>query len=73
MFSKHLLKTNLKLAKTYSRFIKTLSLKFTSNGEPLEVLEMVEEELPEPKDSQVLIKVLMAPINPSDINIIQGV
>ena len=55
------------------RFIKTLSLKFPAHGEPLDVLEMVEEELPEPDDDQCLIKVLLAPINPADINIIQGI
>lgn len=49
-----------------------MSLKFRANGEPLDVLEMVEEELPEPDDYSCLIKVLLAPINPSDINIIQG-
>ncbi|KAM7344161.1 enoyl-[acyl-carrier-protein] reductase, mitochondrial [Cochliomyia hominivorax] len=72
MSSKRLLKSNLNIFYKPCRLIKSLSLKFTSNGEPINVLKMVEDELPKPKDTQVLIRVLMAPINPSDINIIQG-
>ncbi|XP_037824996.1 enoyl-[acyl-carrier-protein] reductase, mitochondrial-like [Lucilia sericata] len=72
MFLKNLLKSRSSSYNFQKRFIKTLSLKFSGNGEPTQVLEMVEEELPEPENNQVLVRVLMAPINPSDINIIQG-
>lgn len=71
-FQKYFLKTTNIFPFMQYRDLKTLSLKFFSNGEPPKVLKMVEEEVSKPKDFQVLIKVLMAPINPSDINIIQG-
>ncbi|EDV56112.2 enoyl-[acyl-carrier-protein] reductase, mitochondrial [Drosophila erecta] len=48
------------------------SLKYTQHGEPQEVLQLVEDQLPDPKDNQVLVKILAAPINPADINTIQG-
>jgi len=48
------------------------SLKYTQHGEPQEVLQLVEDKLPDPKDNQVLVKILAAPINPADINTIQG-
>lgn len=48
------------------------SLKFSQYGEPNEVLQMLEEKVESPKDKQVLVKILAAPINPADINTIQG-
>lgn len=48
------------------------SLKFSEYGEPHEVLQLVEESLDNPKNKQVLVKILAAPINPADINTIQG-
>uniref|UniRef100_A0A1A9WWH0 Enoyl-[acyl-carrier-protein] reductase, mitochondrial n=1 Tax=Glossina brevipalpis TaxID=37001 RepID=A0A1A9WWH0_9MUSC len=47
-------------------------LKFSNYGEPAEVLELVDELLPPPENNQVLVKILAAPINPADINTIQG-
>lgn len=48
------------------------SIKYTQHGEPADVLQLVEEKLEKPKSNQVLVKVLAAPINPADINTIQG-
>ncbi|KAH8420998.1 hypothetical protein KR222_001596 [Zaprionus bogoriensis] len=48
------------------------SLKYTQHGEPQDVLQLVEDKLANPKDQQVLVKILAAPINPADINTIQG-
>lgn len=48
------------------------SLKFSEYGEPTDVLKLVEEKLDSPKDKQVLVRILAAPINPADINTIQG-
>ncbi|XP_014097658.2 enoyl-[acyl-carrier-protein] reductase, mitochondrial [Bactrocera oleae] len=48
------------------------SLKYSKHGEPVEVMEIVEGQLQDPKDNEVLVKVLAAPINPADINTIQG-
>lgn len=42
-------------------------------GDPLTVIEQRELPIPQPKDGEVLIKMIMAPINPADINTIQGV
>ncbi|EDW00719.1 enoyl-[acyl-carrier-protein] reductase, mitochondrial [Drosophila grimshawi] len=48
------------------------SLKYTQHGEPQDVLKLVEDKLADPQDKQVLVKILAAPINPADINTIQG-
>ncbi|EDW74553.2 uncharacterized protein Dwil_GK21344 [Drosophila willistoni] len=48
------------------------SLKYTKHGEPQDVLELVEQKIESPQAKQVLVKILAAPINPADINTIQG-
>lgn len=48
------------------------SLKYTQYGEPADVLQLVEEKLDKPQSDQVLVKILASPINPADINTIQG-
>ncbi|XP_061401882.1 enoyl-[acyl-carrier-protein] reductase, mitochondrial [Musca vetustissima] len=48
------------------------SLKYSEYGEPGDVLKLVEEKIDSPKNKQVLVKILAAPINPADINTIQG-
>ncbi|XP_019844906.2 enoyl-[acyl-carrier-protein] reductase, mitochondrial-like [Bactrocera dorsalis] len=48
------------------------SLQYCDYGEPADVLQLVELDLSEPKDNEVLVRLLAAPINPSDINTIQG-
>ncbi|KAL9920406.1 enoyl-[acyl-carrier-protein] reductase, mitochondrial-like [Glossina fuscipes fuscipes] len=48
------------------------ALKFSNYGEPADVLELAQEPLPPPEKNQVLVKILAAPINPADINTIQG-
>uniref|UniRef100_A0A2M4ALQ0 Enoyl-[acyl-carrier-protein] reductase, mitochondrial n=1 Tax=Anopheles triannulatus TaxID=58253 RepID=A0A2M4ALQ0_9DIPT len=47
-------------------------LRYGEFGEPAKVLRLQEEPVPEPKDGEVLIRTLGAPINPADINTIQG-
>ncbi|XP_055902100.1 enoyl-[acyl-carrier-protein] reductase, mitochondrial [Eupeodes corollae] len=47
-------------------------LKYAEYGEPGEVLKICEVEIPDPKDNEVLVQTLAAPINPADINTIQG-
>ncbi|XP_050298766.1 enoyl-[acyl-carrier-protein] reductase, mitochondrial isoform X2 [Anthonomus grandis grandis] len=41
-------------------------------GDPLKVIQLTETELPDPKPDEVLVKLLAAPVNPADINTIQG-
>lgn len=48
-------------------------LKYSEYGDPKQVVKHYQEPLADPKDSQVLLKMLVAPINPADINTIQGV
>ncbi|XP_058054959.1 enoyl-[acyl-carrier-protein] reductase, mitochondrial [Anopheles bellator] len=47
-------------------------LRYGEFGEPAKVLRLQEEAVPEPKDGEVLVRTLGAPINPADINTIQG-
>ncbi|XP_015739143.1 enoyl-[acyl-carrier-protein] reductase, mitochondrial [Coturnix japonica] len=47
-------------------------LLYERHGEPEDVLQLKELELPALGHSDVLIKMLAAPINPADINMIQG-
>ncbi|XP_037825007.1 enoyl-[acyl-carrier-protein] reductase, mitochondrial [Lucilia sericata] len=48
------------------------SIKYNEHGEPADVLQLVEQQLEKPQNKQVLVKILAAPINPADINTIQG-
>lgn len=47
-------------------------LRYSEYGDPLEVLHKATESLPAIKPDEVLIKMLVAPINPADINTLQG-
>ncbi|GBG79328.1 hypothetical protein CBR_g29478 [Chara braunii] len=56
-----------------SSLSKVRALVYSENGPPESVLRMAEAHpLPEVGHGQVLVKVLAAPINPSDINQIEG-
>lgn len=41
-------------------------------GNPIKVIELDTDSIPEPDSYEVLVQMLMAPVNPVDINIIQG-
>lgn len=47
-------------------------LRYKEYGDPAKVVEIAEETLQDPKDNEVLVKILAAPVNPADINTIQG-
>lgn len=47
-------------------------LKYSELGDPLQVLHKCTEPVGPIKSTEVLIKTLVAPINPADINMIQG-
>eukprot|EP00892_Ulva_mutabilis_P008670 jgi/Ulvmu1/6175/UM028_0031.1 len=49
------------------------ALVMTKAGEPLDVLTVKELEVKEPAAGQIRVDMLAAPINPSDINTVQGV
>lgn len=58
----------------YKRCNATLATKlvYKEYGEPVEVLQKEIEELSEPKNKEVLLKMIASPVNPADINTIQG-
>ncbi|CAG9817870.1 unnamed protein product [Phaedon cochleariae] len=45
---------------------------YSEYGDPLKVLKKEPDEIQEPKENQVLVQMLAAPVNPADINTIQG-
>ncbi|KAL5288361.1 MECR family protein [Megaselia abdita] len=47
-------------------------LKYSEYGEPCSVVKIEEQEIDAPKNKEVVVKILLAPINPADINTIQG-
>lgn len=72
---KNVLRSNIgQLSKCWTRSLKRKSLVISEFGKPLKVLELVEDELAAEKlgNEEVLLKVLMSAINPSDLSIIQG-
>lgn len=48
------------------------ALRFHQFGKPLEVLRLEELELPPLKQNEVRLKMLAAPVNPADLNLIEG-
>jgi len=47
-------------------------LRYSEYGDPAQVLKQVEVTIEPPNANNVLIKLLASPINPADINTIQG-
>src|SRR4029077_8103984 len=45
---------------------------YESHGKPDDVLKIVEGPCPGPAPNEVLVKVLAAPVNPADLNAIEG-
>ncbi|MDR1145146.1 MAG: 2-enoyl thioester reductase domain-containing protein [Verrucomicrobiales bacterium] len=50
----------------------TLTARYTTNGNPATVIELAEEPLAAPADGQLLVRMLCAPVNPADINMVEG-
>ncbi|HJV23170.1 MAG TPA: zinc-dependent alcohol dehydrogenase family protein [Holophagaceae bacterium] len=49
------------------------ALRFSRPGQPLEALDLVEVPRPEPGPGEVLLRMVLRPINPSDLLQVQGV
>ncbi|XP_056636644.1 enoyl-[acyl-carrier-protein] reductase, mitochondrial [Diorhabda sublineata] len=68
----------LRIAGNISTLCKKLSTNVASKliyfeyGDPIKVIHVEQENLSEPKEQEVLVKMLAAPVNPADINTIQG-
>src|SRR5450432_2910765 len=45
---------------------------YETHGNPAEVLQIVDQPWPEPAPSEVVVKMAAAPINPADLNAIEG-
>lgn len=54
-------------ARTRSRAIV-----YRKNGEPVDVLEGISYELPDPKPNEARVRFRLAAINPADVNVVQG-
>lgn len=52
--------------------VKAKILQIDDFGEPHKVVKVHEQQMNAPNDNEVLVKMLVAPINPADINMIQG-
>jgi trans-2-enoyl-CoA reductase len=51
---------------------KVRAIVFRAHGDPLSVAHLEEIELPEPAPGQAEVRMLYAPINPADLNVIKG-
>ena len=49
-----------------------MKLTFSQTGDPLEVLHLEPSEAPAPQGHEVVVRMLFAPINPADLNFIEG-
>uniref|UniRef100_A0A8D8SWJ9 Enoyl-[acyl-carrier-protein] reductase, mitochondrial n=1 Tax=Cacopsylla melanoneura TaxID=428564 RepID=A0A8D8SWJ9_9HEMI len=58
---------------TAIRGLSSKSLVIHEFGEPSKVVQVVEEDLAKLEPTEVMVKMLLAPVNPADINTIQGV
>ena len=59
---------------TYSALLANRAIVYTANGSPPSVLSALSfPSLPSPPSNTLNIKYLLAPINPADINVIEGV
>ncbi|XP_025200013.1 enoyl-[acyl-carrier-protein] reductase, mitochondrial [Melanaphis sacchari] len=62
------------VSKYHLRDMHCRKIVYEEYGDPMKVTSLVEDTLPEKlDDKQVLVKMIVAPVNPSDINTIQGV
>ncbi|ELT95570.1 hypothetical protein CAPTEDRAFT_216577 [Capitella teleta] len=46
---------------------------YTEQGDPCKVLKLINSDIQSPQEGEVLVSMMAAPINPADINMIQGV
>ncbi|KAK1117055.1 hypothetical protein K0M31_016980 [Melipona bicolor] len=67
--------TNFTSVRQMSATVKTdfvKSLLYKEYGEPVDVLHVTTQSIDQPENNQVSVKWLLAPVNPADINTIQG-
>lgn len=66
------MRTSPLLTRVQSMSVKTSFLQCEEFGPPEKVLHQRTAELKAPADNEILVKILVSPINPADINVIQG-
>ena len=49
------------------------AVQFDQFGEPADVLRMQDVESPRPKPGELLVRMLLSPVNPSDLMTVRGV
>eukprot|EP00742_Colponemidia_sp_Colp-10_P007995 GILJ01008627.1.p1 GENE.GILJ01008627.1~~GILJ01008627.1.p1 ORF type:complete len:379 (-),score=48.22 GILJ01008627.1:148-1176(-) len=59
--------------RAFSTSFRSKQATYSRHGNPQEVLSMQEEEISQPEASQVVVKMLASPMNPSDFNMVEGV
>lgn len=47
-------------------------LRYSEYGDPSKVIKLCTEKLEAPENDKLLVKILQSPVNPADINTIQG-
>lgn len=56
------------------RFLSAKQVVYSEHGDPTKIVKLVEKEIPdEPQSDEVLVKWRAAPVNPADLNQLQGV
>lgn len=74
-----MLRNSLTLQQTFKRFVSTrsgpwtYSAIYTETGDPAQVVRLARHQLPSPQPTSVLVRMLASPVNPSDLNQIEGV
>jgi trans-2-enoyl-CoA reductase len=59
---------------TSIRFLSVKQLVYSEHGDPSKIVKLVEKDIPDdPQSNEVLVKWRAAPINPADLNQLQGV
>ena len=66
------LRVNISTLRCYSTPAEALSVIYNKYGDPNKVLQLQKSQVPKLEKGDILIKMLLAPVNPSDINMIEG-
>ncbi|KAH3680754.1 hypothetical protein WICPIJ_008115 [Wickerhamomyces pijperi] len=68
------LTSNIKMSSSATRSLTTAkSIIYSTHGEPKDVIKVHTYTIKEPEDNEIVLKTLAFPINPSDINQLEGV
>lgn len=58
--------------RSFSEITKCKKLVISEFGDPIKVVKLQEDDLKQPNDDEVLVQMMVASINPADINTVQG-